>query len=209
MMPTPFPSTTTTTPDGATSATFSSGPKASNLASLVRRHRRFKRYPSPWTIIRNFATPYIVNLSSLSLSNAQCRVLNKGLGFVPAVYELPSYDTSLSKFSRAVRLRDYFNDTDNPSPVPKPPPFKPKSTWMPVEEMDLIPLSPSVLDRGEGDLKRGMWPSEMPRALVFGCSSTLLSTGKSLDTSAEGGGKVPCADSIPFMRRWKGTLPAP
>lgn len=81
--------------------------------------------------------------SSHTLTNAQRQVLNKGLGFVPAVWNLPSYESSLWKFSRAVRLQDFLlePDQEEPTVLPKQPPFKPKSVWMPP------PAAPERLQR--------------------------------------------------------------
>lgn len=104
----------------------------------MRRRPSRHLVKNPWTQLRRsssntHAQDYIVNLSSHTLTNAQRQVLDKGLGFVPAVWDLPDYETSLSRFSRAVRLQDFFlePDQDEPSPQPKQPPFRPKSVWMP------------------------------------------------------------------------------
>ena len=102
------------------------------MASLVRRNRRFRRRPNPYKRLRRCTqndTDYIVNLSSHTLTKAQRQVLNKGLGYALAVPDIPDYTDSCARFSRTVRIKEYFQDYDGPAR--ERPPFKAKSTWIP------------------------------------------------------------------------------
>lgn len=58
----------------------------------------------------------------------EIRALAKGLSFCPSSIRDPDYTASITKLSRSIRLKSYFEDSEMPT---KPPPFRRKSTWAP------------------------------------------------------------------------------
>ena len=71
---------------------------------------------------------YITNLSTKQLTETQCKVLSKGLKFVPSNKQsCTTLEDSVRQFERSHRLKYHFRD----KPSQQPHPFKPKSTWVP------------------------------------------------------------------------------
>ena len=131
-----------TIPSPISSSFFPRPENALLLADVVKpqtRHHRKK--PNPWELRRRSTqdTNFIVNLSSHSLSTAQRQLLNKGLGYVTSQYD---YSSSIEKFTRTLKLQEYFNDSA--PPTEKLPPFRKKSTWTERLEHDIshLPVKP-------------------------------------------------------------------
>ena len=70
-----------------------------------------------------------MNRSSKNLTEAQTRLLAKGLKFCPSSLIEPDYRESVFRLKRTIRIRYHFSYDANI--LGKPPPFKKKSTWMP------------------------------------------------------------------------------
>ncbi len=56
----------------------------------------------------------VINMSSKSLTNAQVKLLSKGLKFTPTpVSNLPELEKDINTFCRTLRLKEYFNQSDS------------------------------------------------------------------------------------------------
>ncbi len=91
-----------------------------------RRQRRFRR-PKPQSTLPPANT--VVNLSSSSISDAEHKLLSKGLNFCPTPRTVNQGQLSqdLTDYYRRIRLREFFLDSDPCDPEP----FRVKSAWVP------------------------------------------------------------------------------
>lgn len=84
-----------------------------------------------------FTNPYVVNLSSYTLSDIEIRVLEKGLSFIPSINKVCTSDINkqISAINRRILLKDYFHNRvggDKPyDPKLFQNMFIPPSLWIP------------------------------------------------------------------------------
>ena len=97
------------------------------LAKQQRRHRRFRR-PRPEATLPPVPNT-VINLSSCIISDAEHKLLSKGLNFCPTPREVNQAQLSqdLTEYYRRIRLREFFLDAETCDPEP----FRIKSTWIP------------------------------------------------------------------------------
>ena len=82
---------------------------------------------------------YVVNLSSVDLSEAEIKLLSKGLSFCPTPRKVDWIElkADVEDFSRRLRLKEYFHGRESSQYISDPNPFKKKSTWTPNKDRDL------------------------------------------------------------------------
>ena len=75
----------------------------------------------------------IVNLSKHPLTPPQTTLLDKGLKFIPTPHKFPTelIETSLSRFTRNLKLKSFFSEDPNPDYDPNAKTFENKSDWTP------------------------------------------------------------------------------
>ena len=97
------------------------------FAKQRRRHRRFRR-PRPEPTLPPVPNT-VINLSSSIISDAEHKLLSKGLNFCPTPREVNQAQLSqdLTEYYRRIRLREFFLDAETCDPEP----FRIKSTWIP------------------------------------------------------------------------------
>ncbi|XP_064469602.1 uncharacterized protein LOC135384327 [Ornithodoros turicata] len=78
----------------------------------------------------------MVNLSSVTLTDIEERLLSKGLSFCPSTTGLKEFQlhTDLENFARKLRLRDFFHDKENSRQTASA--FKTGSSWSPPKHRD-------------------------------------------------------------------------
>ena len=82
---------------------------------------------------------YVVNLSSVDLSEAEIKLLSKGLSFCPTPRKVDWIElrADAEDFSCRLRLKEYFHGCESSQYISDPNPFKKKSTWTPNKDRDL------------------------------------------------------------------------
>ena len=84
---------------------------------------------------------YVVNLSTVDLSEAEVKLLSKGLSFYPTPQKIDWIElkADLEDFSRRLplRLKEYFHGRESSNYVSDPNPFKKKNSWTPNKDRDL------------------------------------------------------------------------
>ena len=81
----------------------------------------------------------MVNLSTVDLSEAEVKLLLKGLSFCPTPQKIDWIElkADLEDFSRRLRLKEYFHGCESSNYVSDPNPFKKKNSWTPNKDRDL------------------------------------------------------------------------
>ena len=84
----------------------------------------------------------IFNLSSVDLSEAEIKLLSKGLSFCPTPHKVDwiEFKADVEDFSRRLRLKnikEYFHGRELSQYISDSNPFKKKSTWTPDKDRDL------------------------------------------------------------------------
>ena len=102
-----------------------------------RRRRRFKRRKAmtrPQTDPDSTST--VVNISGVTLSDAETALLSKGLSFCPTPrhFDRNQLVDDIESFFRRLRLKEFFIDLEEDQDEVSP--FRPPSTWMPPKERD-------------------------------------------------------------------------
>ena len=82
---------------------------------------------------------YVVNLSSVDLSEAEIKLLSKGLSFCPAPHKVDWIElkADVEDFSHRLRLKQYFHGRESSQYIFDLNPFQKKSTWTPNKNGDL------------------------------------------------------------------------
>ena len=82
---------------------------------------------------------YVVNLSTVDLSEAEVKLLSKDLSFCPTPQKIDWIElkADLEDFSRRLRLKEYFHGRESSNYVSDPNPFKKKNSWTPNKDRDL------------------------------------------------------------------------
>ena len=82
---------------------------------------------------------YLVNLSSVDLSEAEIKLLSKGLSFclIPHKVHWIELKADAEEFSRRLHLKEYFHGRELSQYISDFYPFKKKSTWTPNKDRDL------------------------------------------------------------------------
>ena len=94
----------------------------------LHRKRRFRQLDKPEAELA-VSNSTVINLSSSTLSEAEEKLLSKGLNFCPTPTEVNQVEVSqnLTEYYRRLRLSEFFLDL----PPTDPEPFRCKSTWVP------------------------------------------------------------------------------
>ena len=81
----------------------------------------------------------MVNLSTVDLSEAEVKLLTKGLSFCPTPQKVDWIElkADLEDFSRRLRLKEYFHGRESSNYVSDPNTFKKKNSWTPNKDRDL------------------------------------------------------------------------
>ena len=81
----------------------------------------------------------MVNLSTVDLSEAEVKLISKGLSFCPTPQKIDLIElkADLEDFSRRFRLKEYFDSRESSNYVSDPNPFKKKNSWTPNKDRDL------------------------------------------------------------------------
>lgn len=104
-----------------------------------RKRKRTRHAPAaPTSASGPLTTNTVVNLSGVSLSEAELSLLSKGLSLCPTPPTLDTFqmEIDLEDLYRRLRLKEFFYDSesDGESPQPQPDPFKPrKKRWTPAK----------------------------------------------------------------------------
>ena len=81
----------------------------------------------------------MVNLSTVDLSEAEVKLLSKGLSFCPTPQKIDWIElkADVEDFSPRLRLKEYFHGRESSNYVSDPNPFKKKNSWTPNKDRDL------------------------------------------------------------------------
>ena len=82
---------------------------------------------------------YVVNLSNVDLSEAEVKLLSKGLSFCPTPQKIDWIElkADLEDFSRRLPLKEYFHGRESSNYISDPNPFKKENSWTPNKDRDL------------------------------------------------------------------------
>lgn len=106
------------------------------IPSYARKHKhRFNRSMKKTNQNNLDNDKYITNLSSKTLTNAQNRILTKGLTYIPSSrIKQNTIDNALTQFERSNRIKFFFRNSEPQEPHP----FKPKSSWVPPKSSPIV-----------------------------------------------------------------------
>ena len=81
---------------------------------------------------------YVVNLSTVDLSEAEVKLLSKGLSFCPTLQKIDWIElkADLEDFPRRLQLKEDFHGRESSNYVSDPNPFKKKNSWTPNKDRD-------------------------------------------------------------------------
>ena len=109
-----------------------------------KKNRRYLKHHDYLTKCQNkydkcYDSNYVVNISSVDLSEAEIKLLSKGLFFCPTPRKVDWIElkADVEDFSRRLRLKEYFCGRESSQYISDPNPFKKKSTWTPNKARDL------------------------------------------------------------------------
>ena len=78
----------------------------------------------------------MVNLSTVDLSEAEVKLLSKGLSFCPTPQKIDWIElkADLEDFSCRLGLKEYFHGRESSNYISDPNPFKKKNSWTPNKD---------------------------------------------------------------------------
>ena len=120
-------------------ATYDKKKKNKLLKLLGNRKKRTRRRKTKRTSNNDDAKSTVINISNVALSKDEETLLSRGLSFCPRPSKIERFRLidDIKQFSRRLRLREYFYDSDtNDNNDDDKIPFKRKSIWTPPPDRE-------------------------------------------------------------------------